>query len=77
VVTLCNEALSVSAVWAGNPHPTVDPRSAMPVAGPLRVAVVGPTARLADAWSTAVLVLGRRPPAMGPEWQVNILQPPT
>jgi thiamine biosynthesis lipoprotein len=72
VITLCNTALSVSAVWPGNPHPTIDPRSATLVQGPRRVAVVGPSARLADAWSTAVLVLGQRPPALGPEWQVVI-----
>ena len=72
VIALCGAALSVSAVWPGNPHPTIDPRSATLVQGPRQVAVVGPSARLADAWSTAILVLGRRPLALGPEWQVVI-----
>jgi thiamine biosynthesis lipoprotein len=70
VVTLRDQALSVSAVWDGNPHPTLDPRTGLPVAGPRRVAVLGPSARLADAWSTATLVLGTRPPALGREWSV-------
>jgi thiamine biosynthesis lipoprotein len=63
-VLLRDEALSVSAVWEGNPHPTLDPRNGAMVPGPRRVAVTGPSARLADAWSTAVLVLGVRPGMM-------------
>jgi len=89
-VVLKDQAMSVSAVWDGNPHPTLDPRTGEP--GPLgpsprakrggrdpegsllaplgvtchRAVVVGPGARLADAWSTAALVLGRRPEAMPP-----------
>lgn len=67
-VVLHNTALSVSAAWQGNPHPTTDPRAGNPIPVPRRVAVSGPSARLADAWSTALLVLGRRPEAMSPEW---------
>jgi thiamine biosynthesis lipoprotein len=59
-VLLTNQAMSVSAVWEGNPHPTLDPRTGQPVPGPRRAVVVGPGARLADAWSTALLVLGER-----------------
>lgn len=70
VVTLRDQALSVSAVWVGNPHPTLDPRTGRALAGPRRAAVIGPGARLADAWSTAALVLGTRPPALGREWSV-------
>jgi thiamine biosynthesis lipoprotein len=70
VVSLTDAALSVSAVWPGNPHPTVDPRTGVPLDGTRRVAVTGPSARLADAWSTALLVLGVRPPSLGPEWTV-------
>lgn len=69
-VTLTDAALSVSAVWPGNPHPTLDPRTGMPLPEPRRVAVTGPSARLADAWSTALLVLGRRLAVPGPEWTV-------
>lgn len=59
-VLLKDQAMSVSAVWEGNPHPTLDPRTGQPVPGPRRAVVVGPGARLADAWSTALLVLGER-----------------
>jgi thiamine biosynthesis lipoprotein len=69
---LCDRALSVSAVWDGNPHPTVDPRTGAAVPGPRRVMVIGPNARLADAWSTAALVLGRRPPTLSEEWGLTI-----
>ena len=55
-VMLRDRALSVSAVWAGNPHPTLDPRTGAPVSGPRRAVVTGPRARLADALSTALLV---------------------
>lgn len=57
-VALADRALSVSAVWEGNPHPTVDPRTGRAIPGPRRAVVTGPRARLADAWSTAVLVHG-------------------
>jgi thiamine biosynthesis lipoprotein len=63
-VLLNDQAMSVSAVWEGNPHPTLDPRTGHPVPGPRQAVVVGPAARLADAWSTAVLVLGGRPGLM-------------
>ena len=58
---LRDAALSVSAVWDGNPHPTLDPRTGRPVWGPRSASVTGPSARLADAWSTAALVLGTVP----------------
>jgi thiamine biosynthesis lipoprotein ApbE len=68
VVTLQDQAMSVSAVWPGNPHPTTDPRTGEVLDGPRRAVVVGPSARLADAWSTAALVLGKRPDGLGPDW---------
>lgn len=67
-IGLHNTAYSVSAAWAGNPHPTVDPRTGTPIPISRRVAVRGPSARLADAWSTAMLVLGERPAAMAAGW---------
>ncbi|NOT08254.1 MAG: FAD:protein FMN transferase [Gemmatimonadales bacterium] len=70
---LRDQALSVSATWAGNPHPTVDPRTGESLKGPRRVAVVGPSARLADAWSTAILVSGQRP-TLGPDWSIWIAE---
>lgn len=39
----------------------LDPRNRRPARGTATVAVLAPSARLADAWSTALLVLGRRP----------------
>lgn len=71
-VVLMNQALSVSAAWTGNPHPTVDPRTGAAVPVPRRAVVVGPTARLADAWSTALLVLGERPAVLGSEWETRL-----
>jgi len=67
-VSLRDQAMSVSAVWPGNPHPTTDPRTGMVLGEPRRAVVIGPSARLADAWSTAALVLGQRPDGLGPEW---------
>ena len=60
-VTLRDTALSVSAVWEGNPHPTLDPRTGQAVPGPRRAVVTGPSARMADALSTVALVAGERP----------------
>jgi thiamine biosynthesis lipoprotein len=66
-VRLRDEGLSVSdsqgqvGLGAG-PH-IVDPRSGRPVQGAGRVAVRGPSARIADAWSTALVVLGSIPDA--------------
>jgi len=55
-VMLEDRALSVSAAWAGNPHPTIDPRTGEAIRDPKRAVVTGPRARLADALSTALLV---------------------
>jgi thiamine biosynthesis lipoprotein len=42
----------------------IDPRAAAPCCAASRAAVVGPSARQTDIWSTALLVLGRRPSSM-------------
>lgn len=76
-VPLTDSAMSVSAVWNGNPHPTIDPRTGGVLSEPRRAVVVGPSARLADAWATAALVLGHRPEALGPDWTVRIDGPDT
>lgn len=68
-VLLRDRALSVSAVWDGNPHPTLDPRTGQPVAGPRRAVVTGPSARLADALSTAALVAGGAPVWIGEAYE--------
>lgn len=71
-VRLTDAALSVSAVWEENPHPTLDPRSGQTLAGPRAACVVGPSARLADAWSTAALVLGSAPAGLPAGYTVRV-----
>jgi len=72
-VRLRDEALSVSdsqsQIGTGAAAHIVDPRSGLPVIGNGRVAVRGPSARLADAWSTALVVLGRTPDTFPPGYQ--------
>jgi len=72
-VELRDEALSLSGAWEGNPHPTVDPRTGDPIPAPRRTLVTGPSARLADAWSTALLVLGRVPAGFPSGYHPRIL----
>jgi len=66
VVFLRDESLSVSATW-GRLHRdaggrmqghVLDPRHGLPVAGPARAAVAGPSAAATDVLSTALLVSG-------------------
>ena len=49
---------------------TINPRTGRALRADRRVAVVGPSARLADAWSTAVLVTGRRPQSLPDHWRI-------
>jgi thiamine biosynthesis lipoprotein len=70
-VMLNDRALSVSAVWEGNPHPTIDPRTGEPVPGPRRAVVSGPSARMADALSTVVLVSGVLPQGIAGNYEVK------
>lgn len=58
-VPLQNSAFSVSDAGSqAHPH-IVDPRSGVPVEGEASsVVVMGPSARLCDAWSTAYVVMG-------------------
>jgi thiamine biosynthesis lipoprotein len=69
-VFLCDETLSASS-GALRPH-IIDPATRAFIEGPRVAAVIGPSARLGDAWSTAAAVLGTRPAGMGPEWQIII-----
>lgn len=71
-VDLRDRALSVSAVWDGNPHPTLDPRTGRQVPGPRRAVVTGPSARMADALSTAALVTGNIPDCMGDAYRCTM-----
>ena len=47
----------------------VDPRTRRPVSVDRCVALVGPTAGLADAWATAAVVTGTRPVAADSRWK--------
>ncbi len=79
VAILRDAALSVSA-----PHGrtieiegetlghVIDPTTGRPVTDISLAAVIAPTARLADAWSTALLVCGKRPPGMPVEYTTLI-----
>ena len=69
-VVLCDNTLSVSS-GSLRDH-IVDPATGAFITGPRIAAVIGPTARLGDAWSTACAVLGKRPAAMSDEWQTII-----
>lgn len=71
VIELCDAALSVSGLHAGTSPAAspaahiLDPRTGHPATSHHTVAAVtAPSAALADAWSTAALVLGDRPAAM-------------
>lgn len=65
-----DRAFSLSdAAGQTRPH-IVDRQGADVVAG--RVAVVGPSARMADAWSTALVVLGRVPAAFPADYEVRM-----
>ncbi len=74
IVVLRDQAFSIAGVWsvrAGQrTSHTVNPRTHRRLRADRRVAVVGPSARLADAWSTAILVNGRRHPSLGNDWRI-------
>jgi thiamine biosynthesis lipoprotein len=61
VITLLDQALATSrALGPGaDAGPIIDPRSGRPVPPPRLVTVLAPNATSADAWSTALIVLGR------------------
>jgi len=74
---LRNQALSVSAPdgrKAGAAGHVVDPRTGEPAAGTALAAAVCPSAAAADAWSTALLVLGKVPEEAPLDWA--LLLPP-
>ena len=68
-VELHDAALSVSGSLGDRVHNVghgLDPNTGDPLAGERHAAVIGPSARLAAAWSTALLVLAHRPRSLGP-----------
>ncbi|MGQ0815386.1 MAG: FAD:protein FMN transferase [Gemmatimonadota bacterium] len=72
---LCDAALSVSRPFSqlieGETH-IRDPRNGTAVEQKRFAVVIGPSACLADAWSTALAVLGARPTTMSAEWKTVI-----
>lgn len=48
----------------------IDPRSGSMLSCRRKVAIVAPSARLADGWTTAAVVLGRRPTGMPGGWRM-------
>jgi thiamine biosynthesis lipoprotein len=78
VVDLVDEGFAVSASLR-SPAEGLDPDAHLvdPIAQevftrPGRAAVAGPSARLADAWATALVLLEHRPVGLGGEWRVWI-----
>ena len=70
-ILLRDRALSVSSPAGGDAAARghiIDARTGTSVAPTGMVAVSGPGARLADAWSTALVILGDRPAELGEEW---------
>ncbi len=59
IVRLRDASLSTSRASAVDTTPIVDPRSGKDVAAPRLATVLAPTATAADAWSTALVVLGK------------------
>jgi thiamine biosynthesis lipoprotein len=79
VATLRDAALAVSAptgrmieVEGGRLGHVLDPRTGNPTNGASLTAVIAPSACMADAWSTALLVLGEHPPGMPTEYTTYI-----
>jgi FAD:protein FMN transferase len=80
-VTLRDSALGVSAPHGRTQNDAegrsvghvLDPRTGEPTRAARGVAVVGPSAALCDAWSTAALVLGERPPDLPDGYACHVL----
>ena len=76
-IALRDAAISVSDAGGpadarrGAPH-IVDPRDGRPMPPAVRATVVGPSARLADAWSTALVVRGSTPDGFPPHYSAFI-----
>jgi thiamine biosynthesis lipoprotein ApbE len=81
VIDLIDESFSLSDEASQPDAPDgrhiVDPRqagAAAPTHAARRVIVTGPSARVADAWSTALVVLGVRPPAFPANYTARFLR---
>ena len=71
VITLADQALGASSQFQRE-H-VADPRTGTLIKGARLAAVIGPSARLCDAWSTALLVLGERPAAMPAGYEAVVI----
>jgi thiamine biosynthesis lipoprotein ApbE len=74
-IDLCDGALSVSRPFSqvrDDKTHIVDPRSHAGITHRRFAVVIGPSACEADAWSTALAVLGERPAALGDAWTTLI-----
>lgn len=71
IVTLTDQALGASSQFQ-RCH-VQDPRAGRLIEGARLAAVIGPSARLCDAWSTALLVLGQRPQGLPSEYEVFLV----
>jgi thiamine biosynthesis lipoprotein len=71
VIRLQDTALGVSRTGNDTPHPTFDPATGTPVDAERCVAVIGPSARLCDAWATAAAIVGYRPEGMPSEYDLR------
>lgn len=77
-VRLCDASMSVSALHgrrgvAGAGH-VIDPRTGRPASRAELACVIGPGGAACDAWSTACLVLGERPPGLPEAWTTLVLR---
>jgi FAD:protein FMN transferase len=79
IVPLRDATLSVSSPAGGGEAAAVrrdghiiDPRTGGTARGAALVAVIGPSARLGDAWATAIAVTGERPRALAASWTTLI-----
>lgn len=72
VVTLADQALGASSQFQ-RAH-VMDPRTGTLIKGARLAAVIGASARLCDAWSTALLVLGQRPQGLPSEYEVFLVR---
>jgi FAD:protein FMN transferase len=70
---LRDASVSTSRSGAVDTTPILDPRSGRPVPGPRLATVVTPDATAADAWSTALVVLGRSGEGLATEHGIEAL----
>jgi thiamine biosynthesis lipoprotein len=73
---LRDRSMSVSSQHGDRPNHIVDPRTGKPATGCSFAACIGESAEETDAWSTALTVLGGRPPTM-PQHLTSVIRSPS